>query len=82
MAKKKVFDAFNSTNNTTSMVKEFIKIVNSYKNQTEEIKECFTAVTEYCSDEPYFTSIKDSIARQIDVDMLGVSDLSSIEELF
>lgn len=41
------------------------------------------AVTEYCSTEPYFDTIKNSIARQIDIDTLNISgQVSSIEELF
>ena len=83
--KDKIIEKFDAASNTTQMVKDFIAIIKSkeVKGNIENIKECFKGVTEYCYSESYFDTIKDSIARQIDTDMLDISgQVESIEDLF
>ena len=80
--KDKVNNKFDNASNTTQMVKDFIEIIKSVKGNTNDIKDCFKAVTEYCKEEPYYDHLKDSIIRQVDVDMLGTADINDVAELF
>lgn len=80
--KDKINNKFDNASNTTQMVKDFVEIIKTAKGNTNDIKECFKAVEEYCKNEPYYDHLRESIIRQVDVDMLGTTDISDVAELF